>query len=521
MRITVRSDEHPPQGVVLSRAALGLALIAFAYGLVRLAAHVRLAVSFPYAFDYGEGVVWQQMRDMVAGQAYAPIGTYPAIAYEYPPIFHLCTAAVAAIAGLDPLYAGRLLSLACAAVCAILIGQLTYRAVVGETRVTTWGAALVAALVFATLPVVGVWALLMRVDLLACAFTLAGMLLASRAPLSLGATVAAGLMFTLALYTRQTCLPAPAAAFLVLLVVHPGRAWVMASVAMASGLAALAAVEIATGGGFLLNIVSYNVNRIIWEHAHALAMVLLANIVVIAIAAIGAAAAVRAPGMRRWSDVRLRLFGDPRRTAPHRVVLAIVLLTLALKTATLPAILKSGASDNYLIDWFSELAILVGIAVVPMWRAARRLPARPTVLLSALVGIGLPLQVIGGATFPDLAAAEAETRALDSIVAHIRRSPRPVISDDATLLLRAGQPMRWEPAIVAELGSAGRYDEARFVGMIRDHRFGFFVTDGDRGDLLFDQRFNPSVAAEMHRSYPRLLHITGRTLHLPRVDAPD
>lgn len=515
------TDEPPVQVTVLSRAVLGFALVAFAWGLVRLAADVRLAVSFPYAFDYGEGVVWQQMRDMMTGQAYAPIHIYPAVAYEYPPIFHFFTAAVTATLRLDPLYAGRLVSVASTAVCAVLIGRLTYCAVNCETRVTTWGAALFASLIFATLPVVGAWALLMRVDLLACAFTLAGMLLASRAPRSVAAAVAAGLMFTLAIYTRQTCLPAPVAAFLVLFTVYPGRAWVMAGVGMGSGLAALAAAEITAGGGFLLNIITYNVNRIIWEHAYALGMVLLANVAVISIAIMGAAIALRVLGISRWTDLPLRRAGNSRDTPAHRVVLAIVVLTLALKTATLPAILKSGASDNYLIDWFSELAILVGIAVVPLWRAAQRLPARPGVLLFALVGVGLPLQAVEAAAFPDFAAAKAKTRALDAIVAYIRRSPRPIISDDATLLLRAGQPLRWEPAIVAELGSAGRYDEASFVAMIRDHRFGFFVTDGDRGDLLFDQRFNPAVAAEINRSYPRRLHVAGRTLHFPVVELPD
>ena len=78
--------------------------------------------------------------------------------------------------------------------------------------------------------------------------------------------------------------------------------------------------------------------------------------------------------------------------------------------------------------------------------------------------------------------------------------------------------MRWEPSIVAELGSAGRYDEARFVKLIEERRFGFFVTDGDRGDVVFDQRFNPKVVEAIHMAYPRHERIGGRVLHLPRDD---
>ena len=39
--------------------------------------------------DYGEGIVWQQMRNIVAGQGYTPLGVYPAIVYHYPPVYHL------------------------------------------------------------------------------------------------------------------------------------------------------------------------------------------------------------------------------------------------------------------------------------------------------------------------------------------------------------------------------------------------------------------------------------------------
>jgi hypothetical protein len=112
----------------------------------------------------------------------------------------------------------------------------------------------------------------------------------------------------------------------------------------------------------------------------------------------------------------------------------------------LPAILKSGASDNYLIDWFSELAIFFGIAMMPVLRSTLRLPATPNVILLGLVGIVLPLQTAGAGLLPDRGAIEVQQRALDAIVDRIRQAKRPVISDDATLLIRAGQSMRWEPS---------------------------------------------------------------------------
>lgn len=499
-----------PDMTLLSRVTIAILIAVFLTALVRLSTQAFVAFSFPYAFDYGEGVVWQQMRNIVQGEGYRPIGIYPAIAYEYPPLFHLCAAGVAGVTGIDELYAGRLVSLASAVACAVLIARLTVRALAGQNRAVIGTGATAAALAFLTLPVIGEWALLMRIDLLACALSLAGMLVAIRAPRSIAACVAAGLLFTLALYTRQTGLPAPVASFLVLLAVRPSRAWLMAAAAVASGLAMLAALEAVTQGGFLLNIVSYNINRIIWDHAVAFGAVLLTNVAIIAVGIFGLRDVVHGAGVRRWRDLKGWIAQDPKNLA-----LSIVVATLVCKTLMLPAILKSGASDNYLIDWFSEVAILFGIAIVPIIKSAVRLPAKPNAILLGLVGIVLPLQTAGAGLLPDWRAIKVQQRALDAIVDRIRHSERPVISDDATLLIRAGQAMRWEPSIVAELGSAGRYDERRFVKLIDERRFGFFVTDGDRGDLVFDQRFNPMVVDAIHAAYPRRERVGGRVLHLP------
>jgi hypothetical protein len=287
----------------------------------------------------------------------------------------------------------------------------------------------------------------------------------------------------------------------------------MAAVSVGSGLALLAVIEAATQGGFLLNIVSYNINRIIWDHAFAFGTVLLANVAVIGIGLFGLFDSFRRSGVRHWRDLKAWLATDPK-----NVAIAIVVATLACKTLMLPAILKSGASDNYLIDWFSELAILFGIAMVPVLRSTLRLPAKPNVILLGLVSIVLPLQTAGAGLLPDRGAVDVQQRALDAIVDRIRQAKRPVISDDATLLIRAGQSMHWEPSIVAELGSAGRYDEEKFAKLIEQHRFGFFVTDGDQGDVVFDQRFNPKVVEAIHIAYPRRERIGGRVLHLPRHD---
>ncbi|MBS0479435.1 MAG: hypothetical protein JSR79_09060, partial [Proteobacteria bacterium] len=250
--MTGAADRGPsPAQIALSRAALAIAFLVFAFGLARLGAYAVIAFHHPYAFDYGEGVVWQQMRNIVAGHGYTRLGVFPAVAYEYPPLFHLASAAVARALRMDELYAGRLVSLVCTFASAALVGLLTVRAAPGADRRTASGAALFAALAFLSMPLLDTWALVMRIDMLACALTLAAMLLAARAPWSIPAAIGAGTLFAAALYTRQTALPAPVAAFVILLVARPRAAWTMAAAALVSGLAALGWLEVTTRGGFL------------------------------------------------------------------------------------------------------------------------------------------------------------------------------------------------------------------------------------------------------------------------------
>ena len=88
--------------------------------LVRAGAALR----YPYQLDYGEGIVWQQLRLIGQGRGYGPIDGVPAIVFHYPPLYHQVTAWLAALTGGDELQTGRTLSLACTLIAAALIARL-------------------------------------------------------------------------------------------------------------------------------------------------------------------------------------------------------------------------------------------------------------------------------------------------------------------------------------------------------------------------------------------------------------
>ena len=318
---------------------------------------------------------------------------------------------------------------------------------------------------------------------------------------------------------------APLAVFAVLAIAVPRLAWRGIFTALAGGLIVLALASWTTRGGFLRHIVLYNVNSLDPTRFKALGAYLLEHLPILALAAIGAGAGFAQLKIAvSGTGADLRAMQAQLAQSRPATVMAILLLFAAIKTAMLVMVVKSGSSTNYLIEWFATVCMFAGIAAVPM--VARALGERvtalppPALLLAALVAVGLPAQIL--LTLPrhpteqQLARRE---RALDEVVRAIAASPKPVVSDDMTLLLRAGRDVAWEPAIVAELTRVGQYDEKPFVHMVEDGRFAFFVTEGPPARKLFRDRYSPAIRAAMRTAYPREETVEGMTLHLPATSS--
>jgi 4-amino-4-deoxy-L-arabinose transferase-like glycosyltransferase len=495
------------------RVGLAVFAILLLINLSKMLRYVAYTTGYPYSLDYGEGIVWQQMLNIVAGKGYQPIGVFPAIVYHYPPVYHLTTAAVAAVFGMDGLYAGRWVSFLSTAVMMVLSSLLAASAVSrDEPRAVRICVALIAGLCLTSCYPVAKWSALMRVDMLATAFSLAGLLLVIRAPARRSAIVAAAILFVLAIYTKQTSIAAPAASFLGLLLVRPKAAFLLLAVCVVLGLSALGWLSAATDGGFLRHIILYNINRLDLSMWQFTAFILLAHADLLVVAGIGAFFA-----LRRLRDGGMVGLGDRCRRDASLLALLILSIFLPLKTLMLLAMLKSGSTDNYMVEWFCAVAIFVGLAVLPALRIAFGHEARISAILTVLVVLGLPFHAYQVETFGHSRKADSVHRnALAHVVDEIRASAKPVISDDMTLLIRAGRPVLWEPAITAELSHAGLYDDKAFAAMVRRGDFGFFVTEGDRGERLYDSRYNPVVADAIGAAYPRKEYIPGLLMrHLP------
>ena len=512
-----RPIPRPAPVALLRRWSLGLALSAalgmLLFGFFTLSWSGIMLIRFPFGVDYGEGIVWQQMRNMLRGQGYSPLGVYPAIVYHYPPVYHLTTAAVSWLFGTDQLATGRAVSWVSMLGSAALIGWLAAVTAGSRDRAATLLCGAMAGLFFLSCQPIVDWLATMRVDMLAYLLGFAGMALALGALRRPRLVVVAALCFVLGIYTKQTSIAAPGAAFVALLAVRPRLAWILAALCIGMGLVALVGLSLATHGGFLRHILLYNVNRIEFDAIGGLVGPLQMHAIYEALAIGGCVILGK----------RLRARVAERRETPYPVASAILVLAyFAIKTPMLVLLLKSGANVNYLIEWYAAVAILAGIAMVPALEMVvdhfRNAPApERSVLLpvALLLACAVQARSLPHRLLTD-EGRQAQIKRIAPVVALIRSTPGIVISDDMVVLIRAGRDVEWEPAIVAELGALGRYDQAKLLRMIQQRRFSLFITEGGPGNYIFEARYNPPVIKAILEDYPRVSTLNGYVIRARR-----
>jgi hypothetical protein len=494
--------------------ATGVLLAILAYHAVQFAVAGVAAIRYPWELDYGEGIVWQQMRWIFTARAYGPIDQFPAIVFHYPPLYHAATALIAGALGTDELATGRAVSLlstvAAGIASAILVSLLLKRrASRGDRRL--WGA-VACLLAFTYMPVV-TWAPFMRVDMLAVALSLFGLVAAFKALERPRLIYLASLLFVAAVYTKQTSIAAPAAAFAVLIALRPRLALQGIAACLVLGLAVLLPLGWLTDGGFYRHIFLYNVNRpdlgrlswIVYAAGTQVVYVGLAGFVLV----------------RRLLEVRSKYRGNANARAALRANAADTHLLIAaayavISTLMLVLVAKSGSSINYFIEWFFALGLFAAMAPSEAGSTAADKPQLRTFLAVGAVA-ALALGVVY-APLPrsDYDANSPRARQLAQLSAEIAATDKPVISDDMVLLIRSGREVLWEPAIFAELASVGDWDERPFVERIRKREFAFFITWGQRGFRRFDERYNPAVADAIDAAYPITEKRAGFIVHKPR-----
>jgi hypothetical protein len=470
------------------------------------------SIRYPFQWDYGEGIVWQQAVLIPGPRMYSNSHGLPFIVFHYPPLYYLL-ARVALWLQPDLLSAGRLVSSLSTGLIAISVAGLVWisaRCLSRPIAGAEFAIALAAGLLVLCLHAVRNWGVLMRVDMAAIAFGMMGLVVGAWANGRFWGTAIALLICAASVFTKQTQLPVGVAVFLVALLRNPRGAPCAAALAGMFGLGALGLMQGMTEGGFLHNIIGYNINGFSPRHAYWVFWPERSSLLFMALMLVAGGAILLGLFPQRPIDSRLPIIGQLllrlRQADRATTARAMLLLHFALASLILFTALKSGAYFNYLLDWLCVGCVLIGVLLCDLVGTGWRFSLVTALLILGL--LNLPFREI-----PEPIPQQALDRQA-ALVRRIAAAEKPVASEDMTLLMRAGKPVIFEPAIVTELASLGRWDQGPLVNMIRSGGFAFMITTENAPGGSFHR--TPAVDAAMREAYPRVEQLgSDMWLHLP------
>lgn len=421
---------------------------------------------------YGEGIVLSQALAVVAGQPlYPPLGQPPYGVTAYTPVYYLLVALLTGLTG-PSLVPGRLLSLAAFAVAALAIA-LAVRPRVGWT----WG--LLAAFAFLAQPAATEWIGLHRVDSLALALALGGLVVGAR-----GRLLPAAALLMLSVMTKQTYLAAPAAMVAWLLLERRWRDSALFFGAFATPLATVVlALDWATRGSFLDHIVWANVNPysaslvlnwIGWATTVA-GPLLLAGLVGLAVLP------------REWRLWKLYFVFN----APNVVALG-----------------KDGASFNYWLEPLAAASILTAGTLALLFATRPRLALAGAMAVFLVVAPSTTSAAEAVRRGPALAAADRP--AVEWAIQMARETPGDVLSEDLAITALAGKPLAFEYVIFSILWNEGRWREDELIADLEVGRYPRLILLGDDDPLAGDCLCMPPPVWEALRANYRKVDQVGR-----------
>jgi len=482
--------------ILLGLALLGLATQLLPLNLNFLTTQAR-AIAHPYSIDYGEGPILDQtLRLANFENIYRNTFDVPPYTISnYPPLYLLVQVHFAWMFG-PAFWYGRLINLICVLLTGLFI-TLTLRALTRD-----WIGAVVGGLLLTGFPYIQFWAKFNRIDELALVFSWAALYacvrLASRpnppydrpdlkqsarAVLASRGFWAAVLLFLAAIYTRQTyALAAPLAAFFWLVFGARGR-WqnrLLAGLLLGAcvgglTLALFLILNLASAGGFYLNIVVANVNAFywntVWNNAEQVGgrywPLILSGLLFLLIELV------------TWLVRKFRrpqAAAQPEQAArPNYSAWALVLPYLLAAFAGAITIGKDGSSVNYLLEVSAALSLAGGALLAWAWRVRRWwLRALLQVLFIGLLAYqahGMIRWAWNDSTnyMTDREKHQADVTAALQI---LKDANGPVLADEYMgLVPLAGKRLYFQPFEYKQMADAKVWDETPFLDEIASHKF--------------------------------------------------
>ena len=436
---------------------LVLATSAVCSAVVTLVIMVSTA-RLPYQIDYEEGNVLNSAVRIVHGMPIYPAPhSWPSVINPYGPIGYEMVSWMVRLGGVE-LELPRLLMIGFTVICCVLIGFIVWREIRSMAAAFAFGALLL------SFGVVNSWAVNLRVDMIALAFSLAAIaVLAVRQKWWWVSAV----LIVAAIFTKHTSLAAPIACVLWLWLKGERKvALKMTGLAVALGVCGLAYMQWTTHGTFLFYMTGTHPDFFLWRrYFEELYLHFTWNAVISALALV----AVVMTAVRRK--------------------LSLPVLYLLAATAMTVTIGKGGSSYNHLIELSAAMCIAAGVGWYELTSAK---DWKLSIAGTALV-LFLAATAVNNALHMKFRTRSNECDEAYTYVKNFRGER--VVSVNLSMVVLAGKTL-WisNPYVYTQLVKYGGWSDTDFQQQLREHQV----------DLLMfneDQEWSPEILKAVQQNY--------------------
>jgi hypothetical protein len=454
--------------------------------------HDWKAVIFPYPLDYGEGPLLDQTLRLARFENiyHQDLSQPPYTIANYPPLFLLLQLPFAWLSG-PAFWYGRAISFISILLAALFAGLALHA--MTKNRL----AGLVGGLTLLAFPYIVFWSPLNRVDSLALGLSMAGLYVTVRWSGCRKGLIAAAILLTASIYTKQSfALAAPLAAFVWLLREKPRRrAFELAAWVAGPGLALFLLITLLTGGGFFTNIITANVNPFFWRTVQDnfdkikdhLAMLVVGAILFMAIgwrSKSGAAA---------WWMV-----------APYLVGATLSGITIG----------KTGSNINYLMEFSSALALAAGALVA--WTARARWQQ---VIVLLLLAFQINSLVQWNRNEPQGWDHKKYDQVveIEQMIQLTRQAQGLVLADEYMgVVPLAGKSLYFQPFEFKQMSGAKMWDEQPFIDDILKGKFAAIILYDPPTWNSRQERWTPRQLAAISVAYTYETRLADASVLVPR-----
>jgi hypothetical protein len=452
-----RDSQEKPAASVSTHPLEAALLIALFVCALLFGASVLKVFSIPYGIDYGEGYLANASYEIIKGNnPYHPISSPPWIVTSYPPLFPVINGALIALTG-PSLIPGRFIATASFFLILVLAG------IVLKTLGTRQAVPIIAAGFLLAFAWTVNWAQVVRVDTLGIFLSLLGIYFWVRSAKRSDSIVAA-ILFSLALFTKQSLLAAPVAAVIYGIISRDRRTGLFVILLILVTGAIYLVANFITGGGLLYHLFGYTANAYFAGRLTA-----------------GLGQYFRSTWL--LNALALSAFLMPGTLAGPRRFLGLYFF---LSILTLAAYGFEGSDTNYFIEPILAASLLAGLSLDRF--ISSREPLSASVPSPRTIGFAIALAIVLLGRFVDMSLFAIHRvnpeRMMDGmrLIRLVNSVPGDVLSEDASFTFLAGKPVLFQPYIMTLLSRTGKWDQGPLIESIENEGYSLIILRVDLDD---------------------------------------